>query len=1200
MKSAEGFDRRVSYFVTVSDICSDDPRAYQSCYNALDIVPGSNISEQFCSTLFTKTAGMATPTIFTLMVTLPDIPSDLTMPPDFIAEFTTCDGYCEDHGCLDEALCNGYRYGIFCKGIISNMTYVRTQQICDSILDCESGEDEMGCSEYNNHMIDLYAGRNGFFNITPIGNETINYGDYEENFHNQKLYGDVKKTKQCIPEWTGLSSISYRNLTNFTKCSPLATYEAGYYFNLMIILGISTKQIEDNPYAPYCKFYMDQTNCSDPMRGVVPCMIDGYPSTVSKFATCVQNPGLCDDGFDSLCLTTTLSCNVHKHLFCNGISDCSDKSDETSMICDRMTLATCSRRYRHDTKLHIPISWLMDGIEDCINGEDESEMWPTCGIGRLSRYVHDSNKCEDVYICSPRSYHFVTFQDLCNGYDICDHARVCGQTRSSEHVFTNPITTGIAKPLEFLMHCVPGLSKSLGHYKSQCVKEDFLPVSIFGLNGIPTIVLPKTMSDCINVYGRVYVYLSCLNKCKEQPVCPLRPLNYDSCMIDNQYKDRVFTLENKNRLTFLNKKKKSGRYQNDIFLCKNDKCVDYDKVCNLVDDCGDSSDEDTCINNFLCLSSKRFIGRSQKCDGKIDCTDYTDECNEDCKRTIISKLSLKVFSWVVGFAAVILNSIKLFKNLKHLVTRQFTSALNNKVLATVIHVGDLITGLYLLTIAILDSVVFAESYCKERFNWLSSDGCAFLGVFSTFGSQISLFSMTFLSIFRAIGIIKVQKMTSKYAAAKMMIIIAIMSIASFVLAYIPLMVRYEDIFVNGMTYNSKVKIFPAFVNKDTHIDKIIKYYGRIVGSVAYTWEKINNLINRMFSNQYGGIGRRKIHFYGNDGVCLFKYFVSREDPQKVYVWSNILLIFVCFIIILICYSNVLFFKKNSKQRARMRKYRDQNRRSRDKEETDSHIAIIIATDFFCWVPFMSVCALHYFELMDATALYPISSIVILPINSVINPILYHNYITLTVNLMVIKVRYWVSLFYMSYVRRCVLSIHKLGLTKRRKRDVERNADVTPQSALNANELSGQDEEIRPYNNNQTVNKEVPTVLSKNDGTLETTSKSDITKNNLTTLNETEIATEYSKIFLKKEIIPNKFIIMHRILRTIPEECELSQNKDLNPKNVFGVEKNKEKDSLQSKNPATKENGIDAMREVVTKQFVVFEQRGSTKDLSVAI
>ena len=1153
----------------VTKLCSDDPRVYQACTDLnkqVDIISllGNN-SKYFCNSNFTEVRGVEKPNIFILGV---DYHNAAPIVDFRTTNVTTCNGLCELHGCLDEALCNGYRYGIFCE---SNMEYVSTHQICNSRLDCESGEDEIGCNQYNNHMINLYTGRDGLFDIKPKGYGAINYLDYKDNYYYdfyKKLYEDVKKSKQCIPIWNPIynpeSSISYRRLSNFTRCSALIIYKLSY-----IDSSMSPKQVDGKPHLPYCKFFMDQTNCTDPMRAVVSCMIDGYPSTVSKFATCVQKPGLCDDGFDSLCLTTTRSCNVHKHRFCNGISDCSDKNDETSKICDRMTLSTCSRRYRHDIKLPIPISWLMDGIEDCLKGEDETEIWPTCGIGRLSRYVPDSSKCEDVYICSPRSYHFVTFQDLCNGYDICDHARVCGQTRSSEHVFTNPITIGTRKPLEFLIHCVAGVSTSLGHHISQCVKEDFLPVSIFGLNGIPKIVLPKTMVDCINVYGRVYVYLSCLKKCKEQPVCPLRQLNYDSCKIDNQYEDRVFTIENKNRLTFLNKNKKNGRYQNNIFLCKNDRCVDYDKVCNLVDDCGDGSDEDTCINNFLCLSSNRFIGRSQKCDGKIDCTDYTDECNvEDCRTTIISKLSLKVFSWVVGCAAVILNSVKLLKNVKHLATRHFTSALNNKALTTVIHVGDLITGLYLLTIAILDSVIFAESYCKQRLTWLSSDGCAFLGVFSTFGGQISLFSMTVLSIFRAIGIIKVQKMTSKYAAAKMVIIILIMSIASFCLAYIPLMVRYEDYFVNGMTYNPKISIFPAFVTKDMHINKISKYYGRIVDSVLYTWAKIDNLISNIFSNQYGGIGRRKVHFYGNDGVCLFKYFVSREDPQKVYVWSNLILNFVCFTIIFICYSKVLFSTKSLKQRARMCNHEAQNRRSRDKEESHLQIALIIATDFLCWVPFMLVCMLHSFEIMDATALYPISSIVILPINSVINPILYHDYIIMTFKLMVNKIRYWVSLFYMSYIRRCLLSINKSARTRRNKRVVERNVNMTPQSDFDANELSGQDDEIRTCNNNKTVNKEDSHFLHKNDDTmdLEPVSKSDITKNNSATLNETE--TEYSKIFLRKDVVSNKFSITQKTLKTIPEECETSQNKDFNSKNILEKDNGKGSTSFASKDPVT--------------------------------
>ena len=56
------------------------------------------------------------------------------------------------------------------------------------------------------------------------------------------------------------------------------------------------------------------------------------------------------------------------------------------------------------------------------------------------------------------------------------------------------------------------------------------------------------------------------------------------------------------------------------------------------------------------------------------------------------------------------------------------------------------------------------------------------------------------------------------------------------------------------------------------------------------------------------------------------------------------------------------------------------------------LVLIISTDFFCWVPFILVSALHYYSIVDASPWYATFSIVILPINSVINPILYDSYL----------------------------------------------------------------------------------------------------------------------------------------------------------------------------------------------------------------
>lgn len=67
--------------------------------------------------------------------------------------------------------------------------------------------------------------------------------------------------------------------------------------------------------------------------------------------------------------------------------------------------------------------------------------------------------------------------------------------------------------------------------------------------------------------------------------------------------------------------------------------------------------------------------------------------------------------------------------------------------------------------------------------------------------------------------------------------------------------------------------------------------------------------------------------------------------------------------------------------------KDRNRKVQRK------ISIIIATDFLCWVPFVIVCCLHTLAVLDATPWYAFFSILVLPINSVINPLLYDSKIT---------------------------------------------------------------------------------------------------------------------------------------------------------------------------------------------------------------
>jgi leucine-rich repeat-containing G protein-coupled receptor 8 len=55
------------------------------------------------------------------------------------------------------------------------------------------------------------------------------------------------------------------------------------------------------------------------------------------------------------------------------------------------------------------------------------------------------------------------------------------------------------------------------------------------------------------------------------------------------------------------------------------------------------------------------------------------------------------------------------------------------------------------------------------------------------------------------------------------------------------------------------------------------------------------------------------------------------------------------------------------------------------------ISLIIISDFFCWIPFILICTLHYNHAINATPYYSFFSIIVLPINSLINPLLYDDF-----------------------------------------------------------------------------------------------------------------------------------------------------------------------------------------------------------------
>ena len=427
------------------------------------------------------------------------------------------------------------------------------------------------------------------------------------------------------------------------------------------------------------------------------------------------------------------------------------------------------------------------------------------------------------------------------------------------------------------------------------------------------------------------------------------------------------------------------------------KCLDYSKVCDLVNDCNDKSDEAQCTNYFKCNSSGKLLPKTKKCDGQIDCADTSDDCNEQCSKDILVGTPLKGLAWLIGILAVLANSIIIGHGIAALKSCETSVAVINRCLIILIALGDFFIGCYLLVISIYDTIVFRNDYCKKQITWITSFGCSAIGVFSTIGSQVSLFSMTGLSIVRMHGIWNSMKIPGEVTKLKILKIVAAILCLIFIsatIAVVLIIANMEDFFVNGIRFSDKLKIFIGTPDKATIQAVTEAYYGRAKDTML-NWKMLIHMVQEMFSHDLDyedfTADVSKVDFYGNEGVCLFKYFVKNDDPQRFYVWGILSLNFLCFIFISFSYILIGILSRRSSQRVASSQNNQQIAQRNNR--MNRRIAIIITTDFLCWIPFIVVCVLHSLGVINATPWYSIFSMVILPINSVINPFLYDGAIT---------------------------------------------------------------------------------------------------------------------------------------------------------------------------------------------------------------
>eukprot|EP00116_Pleurobrachia_bachei_P002375 sb/3462637/ len=303
--------------------------------------------------------------------------------------------------------------------------------------------------------------------------------------------------------------------------------------------------------------------------------------------------------------------------------------------------------------------------------------------------------------------------------------------------------------------------------------------------------------------------------------------------------------------------KSRERFHNNLFVCKNTNCILFEKVCDLADDCGDRSDEEECTNNFQCSDKSGFLALSQKCDGRIDCKDLSDECNDSCKRKAVSSNAILGISLAMGIAGFLFGIGSLYKSFNQ--KSEKSGEYINQMMVLGISCGDLLTSTYLLTIT-TSHWFHGSKFCEQQIAWISGIPCTVIGVLNSTGSTISSLAMALISCFRLRGTVRALRYrrsdeVTRELKFKLGYLLWAVTVVSLTVSVFPLLEPFDDWFVNGLVFEKEIGLFLGVMDKSRLLKILRGYHGSHetrhgVSGNDISWRTFQQMISEMFSQDY--------------------------------------------------------------------------------------------------------------------------------------------------------------------------------------------------------------------------------------------------------------------------------------------------------------------------------------------------------------
>ena len=435
-----------------------------------------------------------------------------------------------------------------------------------------------------------------------------------------------------------------------------------------------------------------------------------------------------------------------------------------------------------------------------------------------------------------------------------------------------------------------------------------------------------------------------------------------------------------------------------------DACRSYfpmgDRYCDGVEDpawlfinkpeCPKGFDELDCPTRFKCnAKGKISIDVSQVCDGIMDCDDHSDE--KDCadflvfssNTEMIAEPAIKAAFWIIGFVVIFGNFYVIVISISNLKKKKTLQGVGfQQIIIMNISIADFIVGVYLLTIAAY-SESFSGHYGNVDIEWRSSLKCSIIGSLVVISSQTSCFLMVVLTAFRLTNVVNaIQSFNS--SLRRWVICVVTAWVLAFIIGIVPIII--SSYFVHSFSFSS------TFYNGTLDASRLTEFACRVAALGNKTIEFHGNEFQSAKGFVENGLPQDisvvMFGYYGQTSICMPRFYVAYGESSWEYTIFIITVNFLSFVFIAVGY--IWIVKHSSISSAKVR--RAQSNQAKDQTaRMQRRIARIIATDFCCWIP---ICILAYVRLgvEFSDIVYQISAVLLLPINSALNPFLFTSYL----------------------------------------------------------------------------------------------------------------------------------------------------------------------------------------------------------------